>query len=487
MNHNSIQGKYSAVWHYFQEITRIPRASKKEEQIRQYLLQFAAKHGLESDVDEIGNVLLRANASKGQEKAEPVIMQAHIDMVCEKDRHSTHNFDTDPIEWEIGEDGWAQAKGTTLGADDGIGVALILAVMENSELKHPALEALFTVDEEAGLGGANGIRPNWVRGKRMINLDSEEEGQFCIGCAGGADTLATLDFTPEKTPEGVFAFTLTIDGLKGGHSGEDIHRNRANAIKLLTDLLQRIAGLTDLRLSTIDGGNLRNAIPRHATATGTVSYADKEQLRVLTNIYLCEKEKEYAETDPHIKIDLTSSDVPETLMPKDTSDTLIHILNECPHGPIAYNTDVPTLVDTSTNLAAVSTHNGSLLIETSQRSSFEEEKRKIIKRITELFQQAHATVTTGKDYPGWTPNFHSPIVEQTRQTYLRLFGKEPIIKIIHAGLECGVFLKKYPDWDMVSFGPDMTGVHSPSERLNVASTNRTYDLLIALLSDLCTS
>lgn len=174
-------------------------------------------------------------------------------------------------------------------------------------------------------------------------------------------------------------------------------------------------------------------------------------------------------------------------MPKDTSDTLIHILNECPHGPIAYNTDVPTLVDTSTNLAAVSTHNGSLLIETSQRSSFEEEKRKIIKRITELFQQAHATVTTGKDYPGWTPNFHSPIVEQTRQTYLRLFGKEPIIKIIHAGLECGVFLKKYPDWDMVSFGPDMTGVHSPSERLNVASTNRTYDLLIALLSDLCTS
>ncbi|MBP5307432.1 MAG: aminoacyl-histidine dipeptidase [Paludibacteraceae bacterium] len=487
MNNPHTNREQSSVWKRFREITRIPRASKKEEKIRQYLLRFASEHNLQADTDETGNVLIRAEATEGQEAADPVILQAHIDMVCEKDRTSPHNFDTDPIEWEIGEDGWAQAKGTTLGADDGIGVAMILAALEDADVKRPAVEALFTVDEEAGLGGAGGIRPDWIRAKRMINLDSEEEGQFCIGCAGGADTLASLNCSAEKPADGLFAFSLTVDGLQGGHSGEDIHRNRANAIKILSGLLHRMAAETDLRLARIDGGNLCNAIPRHAAALAVVPMNFKEQVRILTNIYLTEKEKDYAETDPGLKIGLTSADVPESVFPKGLTETVIRILEDCPHGPVAFNKDIPTLVDTSTNLASVKTLPDEVVIETLQRSSFEEEKRKIVERVASVFRSANAKVTVSGEYPGWTPNFHSPIMEQTRQTYLRLFGKEPVIKVIHAGLECGVFLKKYPDWDMVSFGPDMTGVHSPSERLNADSTDRTYELLKALLSDLCTS
>jgi len=361
-------------WTYFEEITKIPRPSKKEEKIRKYLIDFAQKEKLEYMVDVAGNVIIKKPATVNQENKPAVILQSHMDMVCEKNSDSAHNFDTDPIDIYIDSD-WVKANGTTLGADNGIGIALQLAVLSAKNLEHPALECLFTVDEETGLYGASNLDASILTGKTLINLDSEEEGEFCIGCAGGMDTLAELTFEKEETPANYFFFTVKISGLQGGHSGEDINKGKANAIKILSQYISILNLKTDLRMAGINGGNLRNAIPREAQALLAVPFQDKELVRVEVNNYIHEVETGYAKAENQLAIDLDSCETQAFVFPKTISDKLILALLDCPHGVIEMNRNIPTLVETSTNLAAINTTAKGIFVETSQRSASELKKK----------------------------------------------------------------------------------------------------------------
>ncbi len=468
------------VWSIFQEITQIPRASKKEEKIRNYLIVFAKKHNLSAETDKIGNVLIRKNGNGKLTNAPCVILQNHMDMVCEKNSDSTHNFDTDPIPTYINGD-WVKAKGTTLGADNGLGMAMALAILASNEIEHPPLECLFTVDEEMGLNGAGQLKENWLTGKTLLNLDTEDDDEFCIGCAGGMDTVAELQAEFEQMPKGYFPFFVKVTGLLGGHSGQDINKNRGNAIKILAEYIAVLKTKTNIRIAEIGGGNLRNAIPREAWATLAVPYPDKEMVRIELNLFLHEKETELAQSDPKIQMELTSHDTPEKLLNKEISDSLIDGLIACPHGVEEMNAAIPTLVETSTNLAAISLKNNLIIIETSQRSSIEEKKFIIAEKVAQVFREIGCKVSKGKDYPGWTPNMQSPILKKCKEIYSKLFGEEPHVKIIHAGLECGVIAKKYPELDMISFGPTIKNPHSPSEKVSIPSVEKSWKLLLEIL------
>lgn len=475
---NNIQ---DLMWKRFYEITKIPRPSKKEDKIRTYLLDTAKSLNLIGETDNAGNVLIHKPATQGREKESGIILQAHMDMVCEKIASSNHNFNTDPI--DVKQEGdFLTANGTTLGADDGIGIAMALAILECDKSSLPALECLFTVDEESGLFGASNIKEKWLKGKTLINLDSEEEGEFCVGCAGGTDTLSTLKFNPEQTPEGYFFLKVNISGLKGGHSGSDIAEKRANAIKLLTQYLAILCNKTDLRIASVKGGNLRNAIPREASAVFAVPFIEKESARIELNIFASKIENQWKDAEPNLKIELESTEGYPTLLPKNISDELLNALTACPHGVTKMSDKIKGLVETSTNLAAVSMPTAdSVFIETSQRSSFENEKKSISKMVAQALTTSTSTISFGKDYPGWEPNFDSAILKKAINAYKDIYRKEPIVKVIHAGLECGVFLRKYSDWDMVSFGPDLKNVHTPDEKASISSANRTICLLFELL------
>lgn len=470
-------------WKFFEEITRIPRPSKKEEKIRQYLTGFAEKRGLEYVVDKAGNVIIKKQATPGFEARPTLILQSHMDMVCEKDSNVAHNFDTDPIDIYV-EDDWVKAKGTTLGADNGMGIALQMAVLDSEGIAHPAIECLFTVDEETGLYGASNLDSSVLTGKTLLNLDSEEEGEFCIGCAGGMDTLAELRFEKESLPADYFPFKVKVSGLQGGHSGEDINKGRANAIKVLSEYLHTLKEKTDLHVASIAGGNLRNAIPREAEALLAVPLADKELVRVEVNIFIQEMETNYAETDGGLKIDLESCDHATWVIPKKVSDGLIAALQNCPHGVIEMSKNIPTLVYTSTNLASIHTlEDGRVTIETSQRSASETKKKETSGLVAQTFSAIGAQISMGKNYPGWEPHFDSPILQKCEGIYTRLFGQKPIIKVIHAGLECGVIAQKYPALDMISFGPTIIGAHSPSEKISIETVKKCWDLLLNVLKE----
>lgn len=465
-----------SVWNFFDQILTIPRPSKKEEKIKQFLLDFAQQHHLESKTDTAGNVLIIKPSSSDK----TIVLQSHMDMVCEKNSDINHNFDTDAIQSEIIGD-WMHSKGTTLGADNGIGMAIQLALLADKSLSLPKLECLFTVDEETGLYGASNLDENLLSGTTLINLDSEEEGEFYIGCAGGMDTLATIEKEIEPTPENYFFFTVKISGLQGGHSGEDINKGKANAIKLLSEYLQILQSKTDIRINTINGGNLRNAIPREAEAILAVPYKDKELIRVEINHFISTIENRYEETEQNIRFDLDSCEKIEMLLTKAVSDKLIDALNNCPHGVIEMNDEIPTLVNTSTNLAAIHTFDTYLFIETSQRSAIEDKKRAIANIVSEVFRKAGANIEKGKDYPGWEPNFKSDILHVCISSYKLLFDKEPVVKVIHAGLECGVIAKKYPHMDMISIGPTILNPHSPSEKVQISSVEKCWNLLVHIL------
>ncbi|MDR3705911.1 MAG: aminoacyl-histidine dipeptidase [Paludibacteraceae bacterium] len=469
-------------WTYFEEITKIPRASKKEEKIRKYLIDFAQKEKLEYVIDGAGNVIIKKPATANQENKPAVILQSHMDMVCEKNSDSTHNFDSDSIDIYIDSD-WVKAKDTTLGADNGIGIAMQMAVLSAKNLEHPALECLFTVDEETGLYGASNLDSTVLTGKTLINLDSEEEGEFCIGCAGGMDTLAELTFEKEETPADYFFFTVKISGLQGGHSGEDINKGRANAIKILSRYISILKSKTDLRITRINGGNLRNAIAREAQAVLAVPFQDKELVRVEVNNYIHEVETEYAKTENQLTIDLDSSETQAFVFPKTISDRLVRALLDCPHGVIEMNESISTLVETSTNLAAIKTTDKGVFIETSQRSASELKKKEISTIVGHTFASIGARVTFGKNYPGWEPNFDSSILKKSESIYTAVFHQKPIVKVIHAGLECGVIAQKYPSLDMISFGPTILGAHSPSEKISISSVQKCWALLTAILKE----
>lgn len=477
------------VFDLFDAIRQIPRPSKHEERISQWLVDFASAHGIECVRDEAMNVIMRVPASAGYEDKPGIILQAHMDMVCEKDGHVQHDFMTDPIETYI--DGeWLRAKGTTLGGDDGIGVAMALAVLTDKSQPHPALEALFTVDEETGLTGAFRLKDGLLNGQRLINLDSEDDGQIFIGCAGGIDTLARMGYEPLKIEDlrlqNLFAMRVAVSGLTGGHSGDDINKGRANANKVIVNYLQRLQDL-GYELSTINGGNLRNAIAREAEAVIVVPNEAKHEAIVRFNTYKAEVEEAFKDTEPTMQLTLESTDLPATILPHEQAYRLIDALCECPHGVIAMSEDMPGLVQTSTNLASVKMRSDEeglyIEVNTSQRSSVEAEKHAIKDRVEQVLATACDRVTHGDGYPGWAPNVHSPILGVARKAYEDLFGEEPKVLAIHAGLECGLFLEKYPYLDMISIGPQMYGVHSPQERLSIPSTDRTYEWLQRILAN----
>ena len=468
------------VFDIFDQITQVPRPSKKEGKIRQFLLDFAAAHGIEVRTDAIGNVVMTKPATPGHEQAPTVIMQAHMDMVCESN-DKNFDFDNEPIRTIV--DGeWLRADGTTLGADNGIGMAAAMAALVDDKLVHGPLEALFTVDEETGLTGANNLGENMITGTMLLNLDSEDDAEIFVGCAGGVDTTCTFHYDRSMAPTDFHYFRFDISKGLGGHSGGDIHLGRANANKLLARFLWTLMQNHELSLCEIDGGNLRNAIPRAAHAVFGVHAGSKEQVRVAFNHYVADVEGEYKGIEPTLELTLESVDRPDFAVDSTTTRRLVEALYSAPHGVVSMSRDLEGLVETSTNLASVKMQpDNHILVTTSQRSSVESRKWDIANQVEALFRLAGAEVTHGDGYPGWAPNMDSRIMHIASDAYEELYGVKPAIKAIHAGLECGLFLEKYPHLDMVSFGPTLQNVHSPSERMFIPAVERFWGQLCRIL------
>ncbi|HIE16393.1 MAG TPA: aminoacyl-histidine dipeptidase [Bacteroidales bacterium] len=475
--------KPKLIWEIFDSITKIPRPSKKEKKIRTFLINWAKKHQLEVLEDKAGNILMKKPATPGFENKKTIVLQSHMDMVCEKNNNIDFDFDNDSIQTYI-ENGWVTAKGTTLGADDGIGMAAQMAVLIDNTLEHGPIEALFTVDEETGLTGAFNLEPNFFTGKILLNLDSEDEGEIFIGCAGGIDTTAWFNYEKIKAPKSYQALKISITGLKGGHSGDDINKGHGNAIKILNRYLWEINQKYDIELFYFEGGNLRNAIPREASAIFLVSNYKKEQARADFNIFIHTMEIEYGYVEPNMKLTLTSTETPEWIIDSKTKDNLFNALYGCPNNVIAMSKRMPDMVESSTNLAAIRFKSDSQIeIITSQRSELESSKYDIAQSVESVFRLANATVKHSDGYPGWTPNPDSEILKIAKKSYKKLFNQYPIVRSIHAGLECGLFLKKYPYLDMISFGPTLRFVHSPDEKINIDSVQKFWDFLIEILKD----
>ena len=467
----------------FADICRIPRPSGREEQIGKYLMDFAASRGLSATMDATGNVVIRKPATDGCANRQTVILQAHQDMVCEKDATLEHDFLTQPIETYV-EDGWLKARGTTLGADDGMGIAMALAVLDSDDIKHGPVECLFTVSEETGLTGAENLQPGMMNGSMLINLDSEDEGEIFIGCAGGINTRISFDYKPEAIPAGYFFVRISIDKLHGGHSGDDIDKGYANANKLLARFLCQSMDRYDLKLCSISGGNLSNAIPRDATALIAIPQACKESLRVDFNVFVSQIENEFHATEKQAVFIMESADATGTCIESAIAKNIINALTAVTNGVFAMSMDVKGLVETSSNLARIRTEDGKVNIVTSQRSSVESAKYAVQQALSACFRLAGGKVESNDGYPGWTPNPDSRLLDISVRTYRELFGKEPKVKAIHAGLECGLFLKSYPGLDMISVGPTLRGVHSPSERLELATVPMVFDHLVAILENI---
>ncbi len=474
--------KPEIVWKFFYQVTQVPRPSKKEGKMIAYLEAFANEYKVACKKDAAGNILMSKPATPGYENLETVILQSHMDMVCEKNNDTKHNFETEPIETVVDGD-WLKAKGTTLGADNGIGVAAQLAVLASDDIEHGPIECLFTVDEETGLTGAKALQKGFMTGNILLNLDSEDEGEIFMGCAGGKDTQATFHYDAEDAPENRLYFRIDIKGLNGGHSGGEIHKGLGNANKILARfLLLMMNDGIDFNLCKMDGGNLRNAIAREAHAIIGVHSEDKETIRIKLNNYTADVENELKRVDPNVQISMESAERPEKQVSKEWATKLILALNACPHGVIGMSHDMPGLVETSTNLASVKMGaDHTIIVGTSQRSSIESYKLMVANQVASVFKLADAVVTQGDGYPGWAPNPDSKILKVAQDTYKALFHKEAKIMAIHAGLECGLFLEKYPNLDMISFGPTMRDVHSPNERLKIDTVGLWWEHLQAIL------
>lgn len=475
--------KPAEVFRFFDEVNKIPRPSKKEEKMIAYLQKFASERGLECKVDETGNVLIRKVATTGMEDRKTVILQSHMDMVCEKNRDVEFDFENDAIQTVV--DGeWLKAKGTTLGADDGIGVAMELALLDATDIEHGPIECVFTRDEETGLSGAFGMQPGFMSGDILLNLDSEDEGQFFVSCAGGAGTSAEFDFTPIDAPQDYFFFELKVKGLTGGHSGDDINKKRANANKILARFLYNSLEKYDLYLCDIQAGGLHNAIPREAAAVCAIPMKDKESIRVDWNIFAADVEEEYSVTEKTMQFELQSESAQLKAVDRVVARNLIWALQAVHNGILSMSQDID-LVETSSNLASIRLVEGNkIVIKTSQRSSILSARHNMSNTIKATFELAGAKVEVGEGYPGWKMNPNSKILQIVVETYKELFGKEPKVLGIHAGLECGLFSEKYPGLDMVSFGPTLRGVHSPDERLLIPTVAMVWDHMKTILKNI---
>lgn len=465
------------IWIYFEEICKIPRTSKNEGRIRKYLLDFASGHHLESKEDATGNILIVRPPTKGFEKKKTLVLQSHMDMVGEKNADFVHDWFSDPVIPCLLE-GWVTAKGTTLGADDGIGIASQMAILTDKELKAGKIECLFTVDEESGMTGAINLAPDFFEGRTLINLDSEDEGVLYIGCAGGMDTVGTLTFRKSPVPKDVSALEIAITGLHGGHSGDEIHKGYGNSVKLMNRILWNLSNQFDTSLSRFEGGNLRNAIPREAFALVVVNRFLQETVREWIVSFGDLLKSELGGTEKDLKITVKEAHVPEYVIDKETQSNLLNALACCPHGVIAWSRDMDDLVETSTNLASVSfTGENPIRIVTTQRSSVESSKHDAAAAVRSCLSLAGAEVTHSKGYPGWKPNPQSEILRITGMSYRNLFGKEAAVKAIHAGLECGLIFEKFRGIDMISFGPTIRGAHTPEEKIEVKTVRMFWDLL----------
>ena len=469
------------LWEYFAELSAIPRGSKNETKVSAYIVGVGKRLGLDVHQDGVGNVVVRKRATPGRERAPMVALQGHLDMVCEKNKDKVHNFEKDPIALRRSGN-FLTADGTTLGADNGVGVCAALALMEERSVSHGPLEFLFTIDEETGLTGANNLKPGFLQSQILINLDSEEEGSLFVGCSGGADSVGTLNVEYEAMPPKSVAMNLKIKGLKGGHSGLEIHQGRGNAIKLLNRALNKLTE-RGVRLASIEGGNKRNAIPRETEAVVVVPKKLIDEVKMAVASFDALFKTEFATVDGGVTLSIEEIKAKKfRVVKKAQQKKLVNLLYAIPHGVIAMSPDIPGLVESSTNLATIATTKKGIVIATSQRSSVESEKKDLVQMVHSIFVLAGADVTHGEGYPGWKPNMNSAILKVAKTVYQDRYGKLPEVKAVHAGLECGIIGEKYPGMDMLSFGPTLEMVHSPEERVHIDTVKTFWDYLTAILA-----
>ncbi len=473
------------VWKYFYDLTKIPRPTGQMEEVTRYVIDFGKSLNLETVQDKVGNVLIKKAATKGYETSKTVILQSHLDMVPQKNSDVVHDFSKDAIKTYI--DGeWVKARSTTLGSDNGIGCAMMMAVLADNSLEHPSLEALFTIDEEVGMDGANGLEKGFLKGSKMINLDTEEDGELCIGCAGGRDANITFDFKPDNAiDEGDIAYKVILKGLKGGHSGVQIHLGHANANKLMNRFLKEVVSNYEARISSIDGGSLRNAIPRESFVVLTIPEQLSEDLIDLVDEYEQLFREDFLGIESGISFKAERVDMPKSLLPVEIQDDLINAVEACSNGVISFLADFPGVVESSLNLALVKSREKDIEIKLLIRSSSESRKDWICSSVESLFSLAGAKVEFGGDYPGWQPNANSELLDHMSKIYLEKYDERPTVMVIHAGLECGIIQSNVDHkLDIVSFGPTITGAHSPDEAVEIESVGKSYDYLISVLENL---
>ncbi|MCF6347953.1 MAG: aminoacyl-histidine dipeptidase [Flavobacteriaceae bacterium] len=468
-----------ALWNNFADLNAVPRASKKEERVINFMVTFGEKLGLETTVDAVGNVIIKKPATKGMENRKTIVMQSHLDMVHQKNNDTDFDFDTQGIEMYI-DDGWVKAKGTTLGADNGLGVATIMSILEANDIPHPAIEALFTIDEETGMTGAMGLEAGYLNGEILLNLDTEDDDEIGVGCAGGIDITASKSYISEKAPKNSSAYRITVKGLQGGHSGMDIHKDFGNANKMMNRILFALKDISSL--AKIDGGSLRNAIPRESHAiiiTENAKIFEDEFYSIAKDII-----NEYTTIEEELEIELEECIIPESVLSKKDTETLLKAIYTTHNGVFRMSPDIDGLVETSNNVARVLVLDGEIKILCLTRSSVKSGKMNLTYNISSGFELAGFDVELSGLYPGWKPNPNSPILKVLENTYLTLFNEKPNVLACHAGLECGILGTNYPEMDMISFGPTIKGAHSPDERANINSTQKFWKYVLQILKDI---
>jgi dipeptidase D len=471
------------IWDNFEALCQVPRPSKKEEKVIEFIKGWALAHNFAIAQDKTGNLVVRKPATPGMENRKPICIQGHVDMVCEKNRDVEFDFDNDPIQPYIDGD-WVKARGTTLGADNGIGVAMGMALMTDPSIKHPPIELLCTLDEETGLTGAITLATDILQCKILINLDSEEDGHFTIGCAGGINTSAVFKYEKDAVPAGNVAYEVGVKGGRGGHSGIEIHDGRANGAKFLSRLLYNLNKKFDLRLASFDSGNKHNAIPREGYSIVTIPAYQENDFVAYMNEFDKTIKNEFHTKEPDLTSVCAKKDLPAKVMTKDLQHRLIYSFHIMPHGVVRMSPDIKGLVQTSTNFAVIQTLENEITVLTSQRSSVESEKFAIAERVAAVLEFAGADVRMGDGYPAWEPNMNSVILNEAVAIYEKMYGKKPVIEAIHAGLECGLIGEKYPGMDMLSFGPNLEEVHTPNEKVQISSTQRTWNLLKEIVQNI---
>ncbi len=471
------------IWNHFADLNAVPRPSKKEERVIAFMKEFGAKLKLDTHVDEVGNVIIKKPASKGMEDRKTIVMQSHLDMVHQKNADTDFDFDTQGIEMYVDED-WVRAKGTTLGADNGLGVATIMAVLTSNEIQHPALEALFTIDEETGMTGAMGLKGGLLDGEILLNLDTEEDDEIDIGCAGGVDVTATRTYAEETTPEGTVAYQIVVKGLQGGHSGMDIHKGLGNANKIMNRMFFDGFENFGLRIAEINGGSLRNAIPRESFAVVVIDKVHEDAFAFEFNQLASVIKKELKTTEPDLIITAEATDSPKKVMHLGVQEGTIRALYAAHNGVYRMSADMADLVETSNNIARVIVKDGAIKIGCLTRSSVETGKMDLANALRATFELAGFEVEFSGSYPGWTPNVNSEILDVLASKYEELFNSKPRVVACHAGLECGILGQNYPDMDMISFGPDIKGAHSPDERASISSVQKYWKFVLEILKNI---